>query len=109
MTVSEMAQALGLKAVTAVGEQQIQGAMAADLISDVLANGAPGQVWLTIQTHRNVAAVASTQDLAAVVITGGREPNNDLIALANHESVTILLSNEDTYAVAGRLYALGVR
>ncbi len=109
MTVSEMADALGLKAVTPVGEQQIQGAMAADLISDVLANGAPGQVWLTIQTHRNVAAVASTQDLAAVVVTGGREPSKDLIALANHESVTILVSDEDTYEIAGRLYALGVR
>lgn len=109
MTVSEMAEALGLKAVTAVGDQQVMGAMAADLISDVLANGEPGQVWITIQTHRNVAAVASTQDLAAIVITGGREPNKDLIQLANHESVTILLSDEDTYAVAGRLYSLGVR
>jgi predicted transcriptional regulator len=87
----------------------VTGAIVSDLLSDVLANGAPGYIWVTIQAHRNVAAVASAQELAAVVITAGRRPNDDLVNLAESEGVAILATDESSYQVAGRLYALGVR
>ncbi|HAZ64478.1 MAG TPA: serine kinase [Armatimonadetes bacterium] len=108
MTVAAMAEALGLQAVTAVADQEIVGAIATDLISDVLAHGEPGMVWLTIQTHRNVAAVASTQELAAVIVTGDRPVSRELLALAEQQAVTIFVSEDDTYGTSGRLYELGV-
>jgi predicted transcriptional regulator len=109
MTVAEMVKALDLTAATPVPAREVTGAIAVDLISDVLANAAPGQVWITIQTHRNVAAVASAQGLAAVLITGGRAPSDDLLNLARAEDVAVLLSADETFGVCGRLYALGVR
>jgi predicted transcriptional regulator len=110
MNVSQMISALDLTMAHDGGvDCEITGAMAADLLSDVLANGAPGEVWITVQTHGNVAPVAAAKDLAAVIVTAGREPSEKLLALAAEEKVMVLCSAEETYTVAGRLYALGVR
>lgn len=108
MTTTELASRLELNACTAVHDREITGAIVADLLSDVLANGAPGYVWITIQTHRNVAAVAAAQQLAAVIITAGRQPAEDLIRLAESEEVTIFSSARTSYQVAGLLYAMGL-
>ena len=110
MTVTQMVDALDLTIAHMGGQDaEITGAMAADLISDVLANASPGEVWITVQTHKNVAAVANAQGLAAIIVTAGREPSADLLALADAEKVNVLCSAEETFLVAGRLYALGVR
>ncbi|MBI2302896.1 MAG: serine kinase [Armatimonadetes bacterium] len=109
MTVAELGAALGLTPCTPVSDREVTGAIVSDLLSDVLANGAPDYVWITIQTHRNVAAVASAQGLAAVILTAGRAPNEDLVSLAETESVTVFTSLQPTYTVAGLLYGLGVR
>lgn len=109
MTTPDIIAALGLRPVTAVQPREVTGAIVADLLSDVLANGAPGYLWITIQTHRNVAAVASAQSLAAIVITNERQPGEDLLALAEAEGVTVLCSDLTSYEVAGRLYEAGVR
>lgn len=109
MTTRDLADRLGLTAATALHEVEVTGALVADLLSDVLANGAPGYVWITIQTHRNVAAVASAQSLAAIIITADRQPGDELLELAAAEQVTVLTSPESSYTVAGRLYELGLR
>ncbi|MCC7491761.1 MAG: hypothetical protein IT204_05415 [Fimbriimonadaceae bacterium] len=109
MTVTEVAAQLGLTAVTTLHEKKLEGAIASDLLSDVLANAAPGFLWVTIQTHRNVAAVASAQSIAAVVVTGGRQPAEDTVALADSEQVVVFTTAASTYEVCGRLYELGVR
>jgi hypothetical protein len=109
MTVPEMQAALDLTAATRMGDGQIVGAICTDLLSDILGNGDPGEVWITIQTHRNVAAVAAAQGLAAVVITASRRPAEDLLQLAQAEGITIFTTPADSYEVAGRLWELGVR
>lgn len=109
MTTREMTDRLELTAASTLHEVELTGALVADLLSDVLANGAPGYVWITIQTHRNVAAVASAQSLAAIIITAGRQPGDELLELAEAEQVSVLTSPESSFTVAGRLYELGLR
>jgi len=75
----------------------------------VLCNARPGSLWVTLQTNRNVAAVASLQELAAVLITNGRQPQEDLLDLARDEKVNVLSTPLSTYQVVGRLYELGLR
>ena len=41
------------------------------LLSNVMGQAEPGMVWVTMQGHQNVAAVASLIGLAAVVVAGG--------------------------------------
>lgn len=109
MTLTSLVDALGLQPVTPVGAQEVKGAIASDLISSVLAHADEGDVWITIQTHQNVAAVAATQELAAVILASGREPSAELLELAASEQVPILCTEATTYDICGRLYALGVR
>jgi hypothetical protein len=46
-----------------------------------------GQIWITMQTHRNVSAICSLKDLPAVIITGSGKPDEDMLTHARDEEV----------------------
>jgi len=85
------------------------GGYASDLLSCVMAGAKPGNLWLTIQAHINIVAVASLNDLTAVIITENASPEATVIEKANEQGVTLLVSRENTYQVAGKLWELGIR
>ena len=87
-------------------KQEIRGAYCGDLLSDVLANSTPGNIWITIQRHRNVIAVASLVNLCGVVITGNRLPDADTLVTAEKEGLPLFTTPLNNYAAAGRLYHL---
>lgn len=92
-----------------VGGSEVAGAYAADLLSDVMGSALPGELWVTIQSHLNVVAVAALKELAAVVICGGHEVEEQTSAKAAEEGVTLLSSTMSVFEVCGRLWELGVR
>lgn len=80
-----------------------------DLLSCVMA-GAPRQgIWVTLQSHLNIIAVAALLDLAAIIITEGAEPDQATINRANSEGITLLSTPSKTYSIVGRLWELGVK
>ena len=85
------------------------GGYASDLLSCVIAGAKPGNLWLTIQAHNNIVAVASLNELAAVIITENASPDPAVIEKANEQGVTLLVSRETTYALAGKLWEKGIR
>lgn len=89
----------------AVTERQVTGAYCSDLLSDAMANAREGNLWFTIQTHPNVVAVASLLNLAAVVITGGREPDPETLAKAKQEKVAVLTTKAGSFEAAGKIYS----
>ena len=56
-------------------DRPIQGGYCGDLLSDVMANAPDGCIWLTVQTHQNIVPVAVLHDMAAIVLTGGHDPD----------------------------------
>lgn len=90
-------------------EQEVAGAYVSDLLSDVMAHAHSGSVWITIQTHQNVIAVASLLNLAAVILAGGHRAGPETIAKAESAGIPVYLSAEPSFIVAGRLYELGLR
>ena len=107
MTVKEIIAQLGLQCLNEANlDTEVSGAYASDLLSDVMGNARSGQVWITMQTHKNVTAIASLRDLAAVVIVRGGVPDEDMLEHAKDEDVCILVSKDATYQVCGKLYAL---
>ncbi len=110
MTVKDIAEHLGLTvAAGAKGlERPAQGAYISDLLSDVMAGAKPGMLWMTIQTHQNVVAVAVLKELAAVLLLGGRQPADDTRDKAEAEGLPILVSEEHAFELAGKLHALGL-
>ncbi|NLG83952.1 MAG: serine kinase [Firmicutes bacterium] len=110
MRLGELVATLGLEAlVPGEPDREVTGGYAADLLSDVMAHARQGNVWVTIQTHRNVVAVASLLSLAAVIMAGGYRPDAETMAKAAEEGVPVYATAESTFLVAGRLYELGLR
>ncbi len=82
---------------------------AADLLSCVMAGARQKGLWITLQAHANVVAVASLLELCAVIITEGAVPEPSTIATANEKGVTLLSSTMTTYQVVGKLWEMGLK
>ena len=110
MTIRDLITQLGLGVRT--GEQgldrEVTGGYVSDLMSDVLAHGEEGNVWITLQLHENVIAVASVKDLAGVIVINGREPEAGTLSKAETEGIPIMVSQQSAFDVVGRLYAMGI-
>jgi predicted transcriptional regulator len=89
-------------------DRQIQGGYCGDLLSDVMANAPSGCVWLTVQTHQNIVAVAVLHEMAAIVLTGGHAPDHETIAKADEEGIPILVWPESAFDLAGKIHAAGI-
>ncbi len=110
MTLQEIADKLNLKAISGPEKLagQIRGGYVSDLLSDVVAHVQAGDVWITLQIHPNIVAVATLKEVAAIIIIGGREPEPATLDKARAENVTILVSDLPAFEIAGRLYQLGI-
>lgn len=86
-------------------ENEITGGYVSDLLSDVMGNASENEVWITLQTHQNVMAIASLKDMAAVILVKDLEPDSDTIKHSNEEGIPVLGSSMETFEIAGRLYA----
>lgn len=108
MKVIELIEKLQLKVFTKNVnlENEIKGGYVSDLLSDVMGNATEGNVWITLQNHLNVVAIASLKDIACVVLVKGIEPSLDVIAKANEEQIPILGSTEKTFELSGKIYQL---
>jgi len=112
MTLQELIQALELKRLTKPTDySQIipTTAYASDLLSCVMAGATKRSVWITLQAHGNIVAVATLLDLSAIIITEGAQPESATIDKANEENVILLSTRLNTYQLAGRLWELGLR
>ena len=111
MTLKKIVEALNL--VVKTGEtlldRPVRGGYAADLLSDVLAHARKDNVWITLQTHINIVAVASAKELGGIIIVNGRTPDEETLRKAEEEQIPILISPLSTYDVVCRLCDLGVK
>lgn len=80
-----------------------------DLLSCVMAGAPHGGILVTLQAHANIVAVAALLDQVAVIISEGALPDETTISKANEEGVTLLSSNQPTFAVVGQLWEMGLR
>ena len=89
-------------------DRDIRGGYVSDLLSDVIANGRAGDLWITLQIHQNIVGVASLKNLAAIVIINGRQPEEETIKKAENEGIPIMVSKLPAFELVGRLYDAGI-
>jgi serine kinase of HPr protein (carbohydrate metabolism regulator) len=108
MTVSELKDKLGLKIFS--GEQGlnniIDGGYTSDLLSDVMGHADSGNIWITLQTHKNIMAIASLKELAAIVLVKNFEPDAETIEHSNEEGIPILGSSDQSFEISGKIFNL---
>jgi serine kinase of HPr protein (carbohydrate metabolism regulator) len=108
MKVKALIEKLQLKILTGQDKLDVEttGGYTSDLLSDVIANSQEGNLWITLQTHQNIIAVAKLKDLAGIIIVNNREPDEETIQKAKEENVPILCSEEMAFEISGKLYEL---
>ena len=110
VTAADLVSALGLEVFAGAGhlDNTVTGGYASDLLSCVLAGAGQGSVWVTLQSHINVIAVATLLGLSCVIITEGNRPDAETQSRAEEGEVPILLTTEGTFATVGRLVQMGI-
>jgi predicted transcriptional regulator len=110
MNVKQLAERFGLNVVAGANglEAEVLDGYCGDLLSDVMAHAPQGCIWLTVQGHANIVAVAVLREMAAVVLVGGREPDADALQKADQERIPILRWPRSAYELAGALFAIGI-
>ena len=77
------------------------GGYSSDLLSCVMAGAKKGNLWITLQAHLNIVAVAALNEIAAVIITENAQPDAASIAKANQQGVILLSTSHPTYDISG--------
>ena len=108
MKVQELVEKLNLKVLSGANglDREIDGCYISDLLSDVMGNAMEGNIWITLQTHKNVMAVASLKELACIILVKNLMPNDETIEQSNDEDLPILQTSLPTYEIAGLVYNL---
>lgn len=108
MKVSDVVNELGLKVLSGKNglNNEVSGAYVSDLLSDVMGNAQENQIWITLQVHQNVMAIASLKDMAAVILVNDLQANETTIVHSNDEDIPILSTELSTFEISGKLYQL---
>jgi hypothetical protein len=111
MTLSEIIDAFGFTvyAPPLDGKVKVENGYASDLLSDVIANVAKNDIWVTMQMHVNIIAVAALKDVAAIVIVSRHKPADETIEIAKQKGVCVLGTGMTAFETCGRLYTAGIR
>ena len=110
MNLKQIVEKLELDVKTCAGQldKEIKTGYASDLMSDVIARSKKGDIWITLQVHLNIVAVASMKELSGIILINGREPEDETGKRAESENIPILVSKLPAFELIGRLYQLGI-
>lgn len=111
MKLQELINSLSLEVKTASSNltNDVTGGYVSDLLSDVIANSKEGNVWITLQTHQNIVAVATLKELSGIILVNNRTPDKETLKKAENEGLPIMVSHLPAFEIVGRLYTLGLR
>jgi imidazolonepropionase-like amidohydrolase len=111
MNLQEIINTLDLKILTQSEDFQSVhpgSGYSSDLLSCVMAGAKKAGIWVTLQAHINIVAVAALLELSAVIITEDAQPDEATIAKANQQGVTLLSTPKASFEIAGRLWQMGI-
>ena len=111
MKLQEIIDSLSLRVETPSADinREVKGAYVSDMMSDVMGNAKEGFLWITIQVHLNVIAVASLKNLSGIILVNSRVPAEDTLKKAIAENIPIMTTPLSAFDLVGMLYGLGLR
>lgn len=105
MNVSELSEKLGCEIVCGANgaDNELKGCYIGDLLSLAMSKVQKGNVWITIQSNINIAAVATLTEAGCIIICDGFMPDDNTKKKADAEDIPILSSEKSAYELAGIL------
>ncbi len=90
-------------------DKSIKGGYVGDLLSNVMRFAREGNIWITVQTHINVVAVATLVGMSGIIFPCGINPPEETITKAKEEHIALLSTELDAFTLCGKIYELGIR
>ena len=87
---------------------EVKKAFASDLMSDVLRFSMDETVLITGLCNNQTMRTSEMADLRVVVIGRDKQPDEDMLALAEDSDITIIKSKFSIFKISGILYAAGI-
>jgi imidazolonepropionase-like amidohydrolase len=112
MNLQQIIDHLNLKVLTEARDFsaiEATGGYTSDLLSCVMAGAKSQYLWVTLQAHLNIVAVAALLDIAAIIITENAQPDQATIDKANQQGVILLSTPRPSYEIDGKLWEMGIR
>lgn len=110
MNCSEFAEKLQLKHMCEHDANiEVEGVYIGDLLSIVMSKAKKNYVWITIQTHINIVAVAELLELACIIVVENMEIADETLAKANELNIPIFKTSESAYNVSCRMSNMGIK
>lgn len=112
MKLSQIIDALSLTVLTKevdYSQIDVAGGYTSDLLSCVMAGAGKNEIWVTLQAHSNVVAVAALLELSAIIISEDAQPDENTVKKANDEGVILLSSPQKSFSIVGQLWDIGIR
>ena len=107
MTVQALAEKLNLECICEGDSgREVTGCYIGDLLSRVMGKAEQGNVWITIMSNVNVAAVASIADVGCIILTEGVKPDNDLTAKLVMAEAALYTTPMSSYELAWKVHEL---
>lgn len=87
-------------------DKEIENVYIGDLLSWVMGHIEENSVWLTVQNHLNVIAVAHLHDVLAVIFVENAFPLEETIDKANEQNIPLFVYDGTGYELAVKLHSL---
>ncbi|MCK5342863.1 MAG: hypothetical protein KAR20_05635 [Candidatus Heimdallarchaeota archaeon] len=108
MNVKELQEKLSLEAVTNVFDNEITGVFISDMVSDIISGAKAGNLLVTVQIHKNLIAAANLVDLAGIIITQNKKPDDEVKEMAERTHIPLFSVSVNGWEIAKKLFTLGI-
>ena len=111
MTIKEIATLVNGEIVGAPADElyEVKKAFASDLMSDVLRFSMEETVLITGLCNNQTMRTSEMADLRVVLIGRDKQPDEDMLELAEDSDITIIKSKYSVFKISGILYAAGIQ
>lgn len=87
-------------------EPDILNGYTCDLLSEVMGRVKSNSIWITVQSHSNIVAVATITGIQAIILVNSRTYSEDTIVKAQQEGIALLQSDLDAFTLSGKIHAM---
>jgi len=89
-------------------DREVETAYCGDLLSRVMAQGPQNGIWITVQTHTNVIAVATLVEISCIIVPEDIPIDTNTVEKAMEEEIVLISSPLSAFQLAGKLYEMGI-
>ncbi|MBR5076054.1 MAG: hypothetical protein IKX28_03465 [Bacteroidales bacterium] len=111
MTIKEIARLVDGEIVGAPADDEynVEKAFASDLMSDVLRSHMDDTVLITGLCNNQTMRTSEMSDLRVVIIGRDKQPDEDMLELAEDLEITLIKSKYSIFKISGILYGAGIQ